>query len=300
MADLVLATRGSALAMAQTRAVARALEVHHPGIEVEPLIVTTGGDLDRTTPVTELTELGAFVRAVQSVVLSGGADAAVHSCKDLPVEGPDGLTAVYPARAEPWDVMSGATVSDLGDGAKVGTGSPRRSAQLLALRPDLAVTGIRGNVDTRLRMVDEGRYDAVVLAEAGLRRLERGDAVSQRFSVDEMVPAAAQGALAVEHAAGGPAQALLALLDDPATRRAVGVEREVLALTRLGCRGALGVYAEPGDDGSTTVTGFIDVGDGPARATVTGRDADVATALCHALGIPLDRPAHSGAGGAGR
>ena len=101
MADLVLATRGSALAMAQTRAVIRALESHHPGIEVEPLIVTTGGDEDRTTPVTELTELGAFVRAVQAAVLDGRAGAAVHSCKDLPVEGPDGLTACYPLARSP-------------------------------------------------------------------------------------------------------------------------------------------------------------------------------------------------------
>ena len=145
-------------------------------------------------------------------------------------------------------------------------------------------------------MVAEGRCDAVVLAEAGLRRLDLGDAVTQRFSLEQMVPAAAQGSLAVEHVAGDRVGSLLAPLDDPSTRRAVVIERAVLALTRLGCRGALGVYAEPGADGSTTVTGFIDMGDGPARATVTAPDSEAAGSLCRALGVPLDRPAHSGAG----
>jgi hydroxymethylbilane synthase len=277
--------------MAQARAVADDLATRHPGIEIEMVVVTTSGDLDRSSSVTELTELGAFVRAVQQTVLDGGADAAVHSCKDLPVRGPQGLFAVHPARLPAEDVLCGARLADLPAGATVATGSPRRSVQLALLRPDLAVTGIRGNVDTRLARVDAGDVDAVVLAEAGLRRLGRLDAVGHRFTVDEMVPAPAQGALAVEYVAGGRAAPLLAALDDPATRRAVTVERAVLALTRLGCRGALGAHAAPMADGSVALTGFIDDGLGPRRATVVAGDDEAPAALCEALGVPLQQPA---------
>ncbi len=291
MADVLLATRGSALAMAQAHAVADELATLHPGIQVELVVVTTSGDLDRSSPVTELTELGAFVRAVQQTVLDGGADAAVHSCKDLPVRGPDGLVAVHPARLPAEDVLCGATMTGLPEGAKVGTGSPRRSAQLSLLRPDLVVTGIRGNVDSRLARVDDGDFDAVVLAEAGLLRLGRLDAVGHRFSLDEMVPAPAQGALAVEYAADGPAGSLLAALDDPITRRAVVVERAVLGLTRLGCRGALGANATPRPDRSVELTGFVEDGVGRRRARVVSSDTDAPAALCEALGIPLEEPA---------
>jgi hydroxymethylbilane synthase len=171
-------------------------------------------------------------------------------------------------------------MADLPAGATVATGSPRRSVQLSLLRPDLAVTGIRGNVDTRLARVDAGDVDAVVLAEAGLRRLGRLDAVGHRFTVHEMVPAPAQGALAVEYVDGGRAASLLGALDDPATRRAVTVERAVLALTRLGCRGALGAHAAPMADGSVALTGFIDDGLGPRRATVVAADDEAPAALC--------------------
>jgi hydroxymethylbilane synthase len=290
MGDLLLATRGSALALAQARAVADELAIHHPGIDVELVVVTTSGDLDRTSPVTELTELGAFVRAVQHAVLVGDADAAVHSCKDLPVHGPEGLAAIHPARLPAEDVLCGAALTDLRQGARVGTGSPRRSAQLSLLRPDLEVTGIRGNVDTRLTRVGAGDYDAVVLAEAGLCRLGRLDAVGHRFPLDQMVPAPAQGALAVECPEGAPAFELLTPLDDPATRRAVVAERAVLGFTRMGCRGALGAHASPMPDGSLVLTGFVDDDAGPRRATVAVSDAEAPAALCEALGIPLEDP----------
>jgi hydroxymethylbilane synthase len=296
MADLRLATRGSSLAMAQTRWVADALTAHHPGLEIETVVVTTSGDIDRSTPVTHLTELGAFVRAVQDAVLDGRADAAVHSCKDLPVAGPDGVDAVYPVRESPWDVLCGASLTDLPAGARVGTGSPRRSAQLALLRPDLRIDDIRGNVDTRLGKVAAGGYDAVVLADAGLRRLGRPDASHHRFPLDEMVPAPAQGALAVEFATGNDerrtrAADLLAVLDDPTTRRAVTAERSVLALTHLGCRGALGAYAEPGPGDLIRLTGFVDDGTGPRRATVEGRDEEVAAALCVELSLTVSTKA---------
>lgn len=300
MADLRLATRGSSLAMAQTNWVAAALTARHPGLEIETVVVATSGDVDRTTPVAHLTELGAFVRAVQDAVLDGRADAAVHSCKDLPVAGPPGLDAVYPVRESPWDVLCGASLDHLPEGARVGTGSPRRSAQLSLLRPDLRIDDIRGNVDTRLAKVAAGGYDAVVVADAGLRRLGRPDAADQRFALDDMVPAPAQGALAVEFATGSDARQiqaaeLLAVLDDPASRRTVTAERAVLALTHLGCRGALGAYAEPEAGDLIRLTGFVDDGAGPRRATVAQRDVEVAAALCAALSLPVSTTA-SGAG----
>ncbi|NIQ59510.1 MAG: hydroxymethylbilane synthase, partial [Gemmatimonadetes bacterium] len=134
MTELRLATRASALAVAQSEWVAARLEETHPDIRVRLVEITTAGDADRTTSVVALTEVGAFVRAVQQAVLRGEADVAVHSCKDLPVAGPEALEAFYPAREVPWDVLCGSTLQGLRRGARVGTGSPRRKAQLLALR----------------------------------------------------------------------------------------------------------------------------------------------------------------------
>ncbi len=293
MADLRLATRGSALARAQATWVAEQVAQHHPGIEVELVIVATSGDIDRDTPVTHLTELGAFVRAVQHAVLDGRADAAIHSCKDLPTQGPEGLAAVHPIREAAWDVLCGAALDDLPAGARVGTGSPRRAAQLAVLRPDLRIEGIRGNVDTRLGKVAAGEFDAVVVAEAGMRRLGRHD-WTMRFTLDQMVPAPAQGALAIEVAVGGPAAEILQPLDDQATRNAVTAERQVLALTHLGCRGALGAYAIPDPDGTIHLTGFVEDGDGPRRGVVAATHAEVAGDLCRLLRIPTV-PAPAGA-----
>ncbi len=154
--ELRLATRRSALATAQAATVARRLEEAHPGIRVELVEIDSTGDLDRTSPVAALTEMGAFVRTVQRAVLDGRADAAVHSLKDLPTAPHPGLVPIaFPERAEPWDVMVGSTLDALPAGATVGTGSPRRAAQLRVLRPDLRTAEIRGNVDTRLRKIRE-------------------------------------------------------------------------------------------------------------------------------------------------
>ena len=139
MKTIRIATRASQLALVQARWVGGALQASHPGLRVELVEVTTTGDLDRTSPVATLTEVGAFVRSVQQAVLDGRADMAVHSCKDMPVHGPDGLRLVFPRREVPWDVMCGSTVAALPAGARVGTGSPRRSAQLALLRPDLVI-----------------------------------------------------------------------------------------------------------------------------------------------------------------
>lgn len=257
MTDVVrLATRRSPLARAQASLVAGLLRAAHRGLETVLVEVTTAGDRDRTSPVTSLTETGAFVRAIQEAVLDGRADLAVHSCKDLPVEGPAELVAFYPPRQVPWDVLCGARLDELPQGSLVGTGSPRRTAQLLLLRPDLVVVPVRGNVDTRLATVEEGELGAVVLAEAGLVRLGRSDAFSHRFSLAEMVPAPAQAALCLEAVVESPGASLAAALDDAPTRRAVETERLLLAETGAGCRSALGALATI--DGSRIVlTTFV-------------------------------------------
>ncbi|MBW3667199.1 MAG: hydroxymethylbilane synthase [Actinobacteria bacterium] len=269
MSDLRIATRASRLALAQADEVARLLRAAHSDLEMSIVEVATTGDRDRISSVATLTEVGAFVRAVQQTVLAGEADIAVHSCKDLPVEGPSDLAVFYPAREAPWDVLCGHDLESLPGGARVGTGSPRRTAQLRLLRPDLEVEDIRGNVDTRLEKVHSGEYDAVVLAEAGLRRLRREDEIGHRFSLGEMVPAPAQAALAVEAGVAGPAAGFLQAIDDPRVRRAVEAERALLALTRAGCRSALGAYGVVRDD-EITMTGFVEDERGPRFAQAEG------------------------------
>lgn len=271
MREIRLATRASALALAQANRVAERLREAHPSVAVTLLEVTTTGDVDGHSPITELTEVGAFVRAVQDAVLRGEADAAVHSSKDLPVEGPEGLRAFFPEREAPWDVLCGSTLEALPRGGKVGTGSPRRSAQLLALRPDLEVAAIRGNVDTRLRKVADGEYAAVILAEAGLRRLDRADEIGHRFDLGQMVPCPGQGALAVEARHDSPAVEMLQAIDHPPTRQAVELERAMLAATGAGCRSALGVLARV-VDGGFDVAGFVDDERGSRRARVRAAD----------------------------
>ncbi len=275
MSDVRIATRRSRLAIAQATWVGERLVERNPHLGFELLEIVTAGDADRSTPVAALTEVGAFVRAVQRAVLEGEADLAVHSCKDLPVAGPPGLETFYPRREVPWDVLCGSTLSGLREGARVGTGSPRRRAQLSVLRPDLQVDEIRGNVDTRLSKVASGEFDAVVLAEAGLRRIGLDEAIRHRFTIDEMIPAPAQAALAVEALEGGEATGLAASIDDPATRATVGAEREVLARTGAGCRAALGVFAESTSDG-LVLSGFVDDDAGPRRAVVGGDGPDAA------------------------
>lgn len=272
MHELRIATRRSRLALAQARWVAERLASAHPGLEIRLVEITTTGDTDRTTPVFELTEVGAFVRAVQRAVLEDRADVAVHSCKDLPVIGPESLRSAYPRREVPWDLLCGTTLAELPEGARVGTGSPRRSAQLLELRPDVEVRGIRGNVETRLGMVESGEVDAVVLAEAGLRRLGIDGGISQRFTLEQMVPAAGQAALAVEGVADSDAMRLVDAIADPETTEAVHAERTVLARTGAGCRAALGVLAHR-IGGEMALVGFVHDQRGARRATARAENA---------------------------
>ena len=240
-----LATRGSALAWTQSGTVADALRAL--GHEVDLVKVTTHGDVS-TAPLASLGGAGVFVGAVRAAVLAGEADLAVHSFKDLPTAPAEGLVlAAVPPREDPADALcarDGLDLAGLPSGARVGTGSPRRAAQVLALRPDLEVVAIRGNVETRLRRASDD-LDAVLLAAAGLRRLGLEAAITERLDPEEFLPAPAQGALALECRADAPEELLQALaqLDDPPTRWAALAERAVLARLEAGCAAPVAAHA---------------------------------------------------------
>lgn len=279
MRKIRIATRGSRLALAQAHRVAEMVRARAGVDEVELVEVPTLGDRDRTTSLSELSEVGAFVRAVQEALLDRRADLAVHSLKDLPVTQPEGLEIVaYPERRSPHDVLVGCALDSLPPGSRVGTSSPRRAAQLRQLRPDLSPVPMRGNVDTRLAKVADGEFAAAILAEAGLERLGRADAVTERFGFDRMVPAPGQGALAVEAATGTAGAAVGGALDDPSLRLLLHAERLLLAETGAGCRSALGAVAE-WDDG-IRLTAFVSYEKGSRRAVVWGESPEevVATA----------------------
>jgi hydroxymethylbilane synthase len=248
---LRLGTRKSPMAIAQSRLVAR-LVTERTGREVELVGVTTFGDVSRAQ-LAQIGGTGVFVSALRASLLAGDIDVAVHSLKDLPTAQPDGIDlAAVPGREDPRDALAaggGAKLADLPAGARIGTGSPRRAAQLLLLRPDLRPVPVRGNADTRLGRVESGEVDAVVLAYAGLARIGRLDAVTQVFEPDEMLPAPGQGALAVECRSGLPdLAAVLASVNDPASRAAVTAERSLLAALEAGCSAPVGGYAA-GTDG---------------------------------------------------
>jgi hydroxymethylbilane synthase len=246
---LRLGTRRSALATVQAEFVAAALR--SAGHQVELVGVTTEGDRSAETdqPLVESGGTGVFVGALRSRLLAGDIDLVVHSLKDLPTAPHDGLMlAAIPLREDPRDVLvtrDGSTLAVLAAGSVVGTGSPRRAAQLRSLRSDLVVPPIRGNVDTRLRKVAGGEFDAVVLAAAGLARLGRLAEASEIFDADVMLPAPGQGALAIECRDDADPQLLAAVagLDDPSTRLVVVAERAVLATLEAGCTAPVGAYA---------------------------------------------------------
>ncbi len=247
-----IATRRSALAMWQARHVSGLLTAREPGLEVQLLELMTRGDRILDVPLAEVGGKGLFVKEIEDALLRGDAQIAVHSMKDLPANEPPGLViAAVPVREDPRDalVSHGKKLSELPRGAKVGTASLRRSAQLMALRPDLRIETIRGNVATRLRKIDEG-FDAVVLAYAGLKRLGLADKVVQVFSTEEMLPAVAQGALAIE-ARQDDAETMrrLAPLEDRTTRIQIEAERGFLRKLQGGCQVPIAGHAEVKGDG---------------------------------------------------
>jgi hydroxymethylbilane synthase len=243
---LRLGTRKSPMALAQSGQVAR-LITERTGAAVELVGLTTFGDVTRAE-LAQIGGTGVFVSALRESLLAGEVDLAVHSLKDLPVGPVPALTlAAVPARDDPRDALAardGAKFADLPAGARIGTGSPRRAAQLRLLRPDVHPVPVRGNAGTRLGQVTSGELDGVLLAYAGLARIGRLDLVTQVFEPEEMLPAPGQGALAVEcRRDDAGLAALLAGVDDPVSRQAVTAERAVLAGLQAGCSAPVGAYA---------------------------------------------------------
>ncbi|MBX5491805.1 MAG: hydroxymethylbilane synthase [Chloroflexi bacterium] len=241
MRPLRLGTRGSKLALRQAELVRDALCVHHPGLVVELVTITTRGDRLADVPLQQISGQGVFARALEDALLAGTIDCAVHSLKDLPgVARPGLVLAAFPPREDARDALVARTAPSfaaLPHGARVATSSPRRAAQLLAARPDLEIVPIRGNVDTRLRKLAEQQLDATVLAVAGLQRLGLAEWITEALPLGLCLPAVGQGALAVQGRAGDTTtQALVAPLDDAPTRAAVEAERGLLAALGGGCR----------------------------------------------------------------
>ena len=240
---LNIGSRGSQLALWQARWIQARLESF--GAECRLEIIHTSGDKITDVALSKVGTKGLFTKEIEEALLSGAIDLAVHSLKDMPTDLPDGLTlSAIPEREDPRDAMVGARLSDLAQHARVGTSSLRRAAQLRAIRPDLEIENIRGNLDTRLRKLDEGRYDAIMLAAAGLRRLGWENRISELLDPEVMCPAVGQGALAVEtRADGGEAYNLSKKLDHPDSRIAVTAERAVLASLGGGCQVPIGAHA---------------------------------------------------------
>lgn len=277
---LRLGTRRSKLAMAQSGHVAEAVR-RATGRDVELVEITTYGDTSREH-LSQIGGTGVFVAALRDALLNGEVDFAVHSLKDLPTAEHEGLTvAAVPPRVDPRDALvarDGLTLDRLPDGARVGTGSPRRMAQLNAYARShglrIETVPIRGNVDTRIGYVRSGELDAVVLAAAGLHRIGRTDEVTDFLSVDFVLPAPGQGALAIECPASDAALvAALAELDDPHTRVAVTAERSLLAALEAGCSAPVGALADlPADGQDATemrLRGVVGTTDGSAQVQLS-------------------------------
>jgi hydroxymethylbilane synthase len=229
---LRLASRGSRLALTQAELAAGRLRAAYPGLDVALVPMTTAGDRDRSKPFGEIGSRGVFVKEIEEALLEGRVDAALHSAKDMTSTSSEGLAVgAYLARDDPRDALCGAEA--LRAGMRIGTASARRKAQLLALEPEASVEPLRGNVDTRLAKMRERGLDAIVLAAAGLDRIGLAGEIGHRFEPDELVPEAGQGALALQVRSGE--EELVAVLDDPETRRRVEAERACVARIGGGC-----------------------------------------------------------------
>lgn len=249
---LRLGTRGSRLARWQAEFVAASLKSLHTELTVELIEIKTHGDRDRNSPLSAIGGMGLFTKEIQRALLDGTVDLAVHSLKDLPTRGPEGLIlGAVPPRESFADSLIAPihrSLSALPAGGRLGTSSQRRRAQVLHLRPDLEVVDLRGNVETRLSAATEGRLDAVILAEAGLNRLGLANHVTERLTPPRFLPAVGQGALGIEcRRDDEETLALLRLLDDPTTHRAVRAERRVLFELEGGCTIPLAAWAREQD-----------------------------------------------------
>jgi hydroxymethylbilane synthase len=245
---LVIGSRGSALALAQTQSIREQILSRFPDVEVSVKVIKTSADKDTTTSIRAGSAIGVFVKELEQALLNDEIDLAVHSMKDVPTQIQAGLQiAAVPEREDPRDALiarSAKSLPDLPKNSRVGTGSVRRQALLLALRPDLSVMDIRGNIDTRLKKLEEGAYDAIVLACAGLNRLGLQNRISAKLAFEEMLPAPGQGALAIETRSDDRCiAAIAAALNHPPTSIAVLAERAFLRRMGGGCNVPVAVYA---------------------------------------------------------
>lgn len=296
MALVTYATRRSALAVAQCRALVEQLRAQGGPFEMRELLVVTSGDRIQDRPLADIGGKGLFVKEIEEALLDGRADFAVHSLKDVPGAMPLGLIlGCIPRREDPRDVLVAPvhrTLDALPPGGRVGTSSLRRRAALLEHRPDLSVVPLRGNVDTRLRKVEAGECDAIVLARAGLARLGLEDRATEVLAPEVCLPAPGQGALAVQcREADERVRALVATLHDPQTAHCVAAERGVLLAVGGDCRTPLGAYAERVVGNQMRLRAFVANGEGPARraekAVPWPRGEDEAMEVGLALGRTL-------------
>jgi hydroxymethylbilane synthase len=286
---LVIATRGSELALWQARHVKARLEAVSPGIEVELEIIKTSGDKILDVPLAKVGGKGLFVKEIEQALVDKTSDLAVHSMKDVPAELAPGLClCAVSTREVPWDALctrDGATLDTLKQGAKVGTSSMRRQSQLLAARPDLQIALLRGNVPTRIKKLDAGEYDAIVLAAAGLHRLGMADRITQLLPMDVSIPAVAQGVLAIEIREGDSRVEHLvrAAIHDEPTYAKMLAERAFLAKMGGSCQTPLAAHALD-HEGGLRLVGMCGMPDGTRilRAEVVG-----STAAAPQLGVEL-------------
>jgi hydroxymethylbilane synthase len=294
---LRIATRGSALALAQARMMGVAAE-SASGRPYELVVLQTTGDRIQDRALTAIGGKGLFVKEIQEALLDGRADLAVHSAKDLPSRTPDRLTfAAFPRRADPRDALvardPGLRLGLLPRGARIGTGSVRRTSQLRARRPDLELVPLRGNVDTRLRKLDELGLHAVMLACAGLDRLGLSERIHERIDSDEVLPAVGQGTLALEVRVDDPLAAELRALDDPATRACLLAERGFQAGLEGDCAVPIAAYAELDHGGRLRLRGLVARPDG-SRIVRGEIEANVAEAARAGAELALELRARGG------
>ena len=289
---IIIGTRGSRLALWQANWVKDALIRNHPGMAVDLVIIKTKGDKILDVPLAKVGGKGLFVKEIEEAMLDGRIDLAVHSMKDMPAEIPSGLCiGAIPQREEPWDVLisrEDRPLDKLKQGARIGTSSLRRAAQLLHLRPDLAIVPLRGNLDTRLKKLETESLDAIVLAAAGIRRMGLADRVTQVLNEAVMLPAVGQGALCIETRQRDPRIAdVVGALDDPDTRQVVLGERAFLNRLEGGCQVPIAGHGSIGSQGYT-LTGLVCDVDGShqIKRTLTGpaaRSEQIGLELADAL-----------------
>ncbi|MBE9536261.1 MAG: hydroxymethylbilane synthase [Proteobacteria bacterium] len=286
---LTIATRGSMLALWQANHIKDCIEKEHPGISVELLKIKTTGDIIQDVPLAQVGGKGLFVKEIEEALLDGRADLAVHSLKDVPTELPDGLgLALITERQDARDALisqGNKSLMDLPHGAKIGSSSLRRQCQLLKVRPDLDIISLRGNLDTRLKKVEETKeFDAIILAAAGLNRLGWEKRISECIEPEIMLPAIAQGALGIETRNDDKeTNGLIAFLNHPESAATVTAERALLKHLEGGCQVPIAAYGELDED-SLRLRGLVGSIDG--KTLITG-ELNGTTATAEALGIEL-------------